>query len=265
MQNSLIQQKKSEVSRTSRSVLALILREMATTYGRSPGGYIWAIVEPVAAIALLSLVFGVVMRTPPLGNSFPLFYATGYLPFTLYTDVAGKCGSAIKFSRPLLAYPRVSFIDTILARYLLNTLTQVLVFYIIVTGILTLTDARAVLDLPSIGLGLLLASFLGVGIGCLNCYLTMEFPIWATIWSIINRPMFLISGIFFLYDDMPRFAQDILWYNPLLHVVGLTRSGFYATYDATYVSLPYVVSIAGVSLILGLLLLRRNYKRLLQK
>ena len=30
-----------------RAIGALILREMATSYGRSPGGYIWAILEPV--------------------------------------------------------------------------------------------------------------------------------------------------------------------------------------------------------------------------
>ena len=28
---------------TLRTITALILREMATTYGRSPGGYVWAI------------------------------------------------------------------------------------------------------------------------------------------------------------------------------------------------------------------------------
>jgi capsular polysaccharide transport system permease protein len=33
-----------------RTIVALIMREMATSYGRSPGGYIWAIAEPVAGI-----------------------------------------------------------------------------------------------------------------------------------------------------------------------------------------------------------------------
>ena len=42
-----------------RVVFALIIREMSTTYGRSAGGYIWAILEPVGAIALMSLVEGV--------------------------------------------------------------------------------------------------------------------------------------------------------------------------------------------------------------
>jgi hypothetical protein len=47
-----------------RTITALILREMATTYGRSPGGYLWAVLEPVAGVALLSLVFSLALRNP---------------------------------------------------------------------------------------------------------------------------------------------------------------------------------------------------------
>ena len=41
---------------TVRTSVALMLREMVTTYGRSPGGYIWAVVEPVAAATALRAV-----------------------------------------------------------------------------------------------------------------------------------------------------------------------------------------------------------------
>ena len=37
-----------------RAIGALILREMATTYGRSPGGYAWALIEPVVGTAVLT-------------------------------------------------------------------------------------------------------------------------------------------------------------------------------------------------------------------
>ena len=67
-----------------RAIGALVLREMATTFGRSPGGWLWAVAEPVAVIALLSFAFSLAFRSPSLGTSFPLFYATGYLPFLLF-------------------------------------------------------------------------------------------------------------------------------------------------------------------------------------
>ncbi|MFT7592933.1 MAG: capsular polysaccharide transport system permease protein, partial [Paracoccaceae bacterium] len=80
--------------------MALILREMSTRYGRTPGGYIWSILEPLAAILVLSVGFSLVMRTPSLGTSFLLFYATGYLPFNLYQTVSGTVSKSILFSKP---------------------------------------------------------------------------------------------------------------------------------------------------------------------
>ncbi len=62
---------------TGRAVMALILREMATSYGRSPGGYAWAVLEPLAGIALLTVVLSVAFHAPPLGSSFALFYIFG--------------------------------------------------------------------------------------------------------------------------------------------------------------------------------------------
>ena len=92
---------------SARAVMALILREMATTYGRSPGGYLWAIIEPVFGIAILSLVFSALVRAPALGISFPMFYATGMLPFLLYSSVQGKVAGGLTYSRALLAYPDI--------------------------------------------------------------------------------------------------------------------------------------------------------------
>ena len=44
----------------------LALREIATTYGRSPGGYVWALADPILGVALLTLVFDVLMNGYPV-------------------------------------------------------------------------------------------------------------------------------------------------------------------------------------------------------
>ncbi len=250
---------------TTRSITALVLREMATTYGRSPGGYIWAILEPIGAIAILTLVFSLLLRSPSLGTNFPLFYATGFLPFALYTTLAAKISQSIRFSRPLLAYPSVTYMDAILARLLLTLLTQVTVFYIIISGLHMIYDLRTVLDLPTILLSLAMATAMGFAVGVFNCFLTSVLPVWENIWQIINRPLFLLSGVFFLYEDLPGVGQDYLWYNPLIHVTGVMRAGFYPTYDATYVSLIYFFAIALGLSTLGLILLGRYHRHILNE
>lgn len=248
---------------TARTLLALILREMSTRYGRSPGGYIWAVVEPMAMILLLSVGFSLLLRSPSLGNSFILFYATGYLPFVLYMNVSNAVARAIPFSKPLLFYPGVTWLDAILARFVLNTLTGVMVAYILLAAILQLTDTRIVLDMVPILQAMALAALLALGIGTINAFLTLYFPIWEITWSIINRPLFLASAIFYIYEDLPPLAQDILWFNPLIHITGWMRTGFYPMYNAPYVSLVYVLAIALVTLAMGLMLLRRHSRTLL--
>ncbi len=248
-----------------RTITALILREMSTRYGRTPGGYLWGIVEPMAAILILSVAFSLVMRAPALGTSFLLFYATGYLPFSLFLTLSNTIGRAINFSRPLLKYPAVTWVDAVLARFLLNSLTGILIAALLLSGILLIIDGRAVLDFPPIVIAMATAMLLGLGVGVLNCALSGLFPIWEVIWSIITRPLFLASGVIFLYDNLPPLARDILWYNPLIHVIGRMRTGFYSTYSAPQVNEIYVLSVALICLVLGLILLGRYHRDILNR
>lgn len=248
---------------TGRTIIALILREMSTRYGRSPGGYLWALLEPLGAVALMALAFSLLMRHPALGTSFLLFYATGHLPFTLYQSVMNVVARSLNYSRPLLMYPAVTWLDAVIARFLLNTLTGMMVSYILLTAIISLTDTGAVLQIGPILMAALMAAALGLGVGCLNCVLNGLFPTWEMIWSIATRPLFLASGVLILYEDMPRVLQDILWYNPLLHVTGEMRRGFYPMYSADYVSPVYVFLIALTCIAAGLVFLSRYHRTIL--
>lgn len=249
---------------TFRTVWALMLREMSTRYGRTPGGYIWAIIEPMGTIFLLAIGFSLIVRSPSLGNSFVLFYATGFLPFNIYQQITVMVSRSLIFSRPLLYYPAVSWIDAVLARFILNALTGIMVSYLIMVILLSFTETRTVLEIPPILLGLTLAIVLGFGVGVMNCALTGLFPTWELIWSIATRPLFLASGIIFVYEDMPRVIQDVLWYNPLMHITGIMRSGFYPMYAPQYVSVTYVLLVALVTAGFGLLLLGRYHREILE-
>jgi capsular polysaccharide transport system permease protein len=242
-----------------------MLREMSTRYGRTPGGYIWAILEPVGALVVLSLVFSLLVRSPPLGNSFILFYASGYLVFIIYGNIAGQVQASINFSKPLLMYPAVSWIDAVLARFFLNFLTNVTVMVVVFFGVLHFTSASANLTYGPMVLAALLAGGLGLGIGTLNCLLVGLFPVWGQIWGIVTRPLFLVAGVIFIYENMPPTVQDVLWYTPWIHITGLFRTGVYPTYSPDYISIPLVMAWILIPLALGLILLRRHYQDILNR
>jgi len=213
---------------------------------------------------LLSIGFSLVMRSPALGNSFLLFYATGFLPFNLYQRLANTVGTSLPFSRNLLTYPAVSWFDAISARFVLNTMTQLLVSYVLMVGILVVIDSPVVLSFGPILFAFACAALLGLGVGLVNAVLFGLVPVWQPIYRILNRPLFLASGIILIYESMPPLAQDILWWNPLLHITGRAHEGFFAMYTPQYVVNAYPIGWGLVLTALGLLLLRRHHARILQ-
>jgi len=248
-----------------RTIIALVLREMATSYGRSPGGYLWAVAEPVAGIALLTFIFSMGFQAPPLGPSFALFYASGLVPFLVYIDISNKLSQAINFSAPLLTYPRVTLADAVLARLILNAATQAVVVCLVMIPLLLIIDTQARIEIVQIAIAAGLAMLLGFGVGAVNCFLVTRFPVWQRIWSILNRPMFLLSCIVFTFESTPQPYRDWLWYNPIVHIVGVMRTGLYPGYDASYVSLVYVCFFSLICAVVGFFLIWRFKNDLLNR
>ncbi len=251
--------------RISRTVSALMVREMSTTYGRTAFGYLWAILEPAAGILLLTLVFSLALRAPGLGTNFPLYYASGLLPFLAFFDLSSKISGALRFSKPLLTLPAVTYIDAIIARLLLNSLTQLMVISVVVTLIIMLYQLDVHIDFAACAFSLGMAIFLGLSVGTMNSFLFLTFPFWERMWNVVTRPMFFMSCVFFLFESVPLPFRDYLWYNPLVHIVGQFRKGIFVTYSPDYVSPKYVLGISLCLLAGGLLLLKRHHLTLLDQ
>lgn len=247
-----------------RIIFALILREMGAKTGESRWSYLWAVAEPLGGIVLLTIAFGIMLVRPPIGHNFALFYATGVMPFSLYSAVAATVANSLQANRGLLTYPVVTILDTILARWILETLTNIVIALVLFTGIFWIYDLHLILRYDRLIQAFGVASLLGLGVGTLNCVLFFYFPIWRNIWSILNRPMFLISAVMFTFDSLPPDVRAWMHYNPLIHVVGEARVGFFGTYRGDYVNLPYVLGFSAALFLLGAILIQRNHARLIQ-
>lgn len=248
-----------------RAVFALMLREMGSTHGKALGGYAWKIAEPVLGIALFSYVASLAFRSPSLGNNFAIYFAAGFLPFVTFNDVHRRVAGSINHSRQLLAYPAVTFVDAIIARFLLAFMTQIVVFYLIVVGVEMIYDTDTSYRFPRLVMGMCIAASVGFGVGVANCFFWHYFPVWQRIWRILTRPLFILSGVLFIYEDVPETYQGLIWWNPLIHATGYTRSGFFANYDAEWVSFIYVFAFSLIPGVVGLFLLYHFHRRILQQ
>jgi capsular polysaccharide transport system permease protein len=242
--------------RTFRVLGALMIREMITRYGRSWGGYIWAILEPAGVVAVLTLAMGAFLRHPPIGKSFALFYASGYMVFYCFNSISGQSGTAVTVNRELLQLPMVRPLDAVIARFILTSLTLICVALLIFGTILTFTHS-------GVDVGRLLRAFfavgiLGLGVGTTNAVLFAFVPVWRQVWTMLTAPLMIISGTFFLFSNMPSNIQKILIWNPLIHISGEMRMAFYPTYRGDYINIGYPIGVGFALVLIGMALVLRN-------
>ncbi len=251
------QEPKSRRFRTLRVIAALILREIGSSDARSSLGFLWSVIDPIATVAILTIAFSLITRTPPLGTSFPLYYMTGVVVFHIYSHIANRVSGSIRFSKQLLGFPAVTVMDALFARFILNYLLNIVVFFVLSYGIIYFYDLRVNIDYGPVILALTMAGALAIGIGTFNSVMFMLFPTYEHLWGMLNRPMVILSGVLILIESLPDWLFNILWWNPAAHIVAEMRNGFYPFYDASWVSPFYVFIVASVAFVAGLINLQR--------
>ena len=147
--------------RMARVIGALILRETGSRDSRASLGFLWQVIEPVVSIAILSVLFSMISRSPPLGTNFPLYYVTGVVPFHLYASIGRQVSGSMRFSRNLLGLPAVTVVDLIMARFLLSALTNICIFIAMLVWLNTAYDLHLRPDMGALMLGLVMAMILG--------------------------------------------------------------------------------------------------------
>ncbi|MEK9570585.1 MAG: ABC transporter permease [Paracoccaceae bacterium] len=231
-----------EITIAFRLIMSLLKNELSRSETRSIGGFVWIILTPLGGILFLAFIFqaGLKIRTPGVGDSWMLFFATGLVPFTIYKDAMNRVSRSLAFNKGLLEYPPLTYIHAIVARALFSFLLSCALAVFTFTLIINLENLNVSISLPMIVLSILTAFSIGLSFGLVNCCLSL-YGTWRNLWKVLTRPLFLLSCIFYTYAAVPEVGKSIIWYNPIIHAVGFMRQGFYNVYDGYYLSLGYVL------------------------
>lgn len=194
---------------------------------------IWAVLEPVLAILILTALFYVIVPAPPLGDSFALFYASGVVPLMALQTVMQKMAIGLRANRTLLAFGRVGVVEVALAQFLSVALVQAVAGWLVIVAICSLTGWSLVGPFAHILTGLAVLCF---GAGLFSFWLGALFQSWPRVLAMILRPMVLVSGVFFLINGVGAPFADWLMWNPIVHVIMAFREGVYGFYTAPVAS-----------------------------
>ncbi|MBU2531579.1 MAG: ABC transporter permease [Alphaproteobacteria bacterium] len=225
-----------------RVIGALVLREMRVRYGRTQFGYVWALLEPIAYIAAITVIFTYLDRPPPFGSSMPLFFALGIIPFRLFNSIANQLTAAMQANLALLTYPIVREFDTVLARFILEVMTGLTVFILCVMGLYVYYELPWPSHPMRIIEGFMLICLLGFGIGLTNACIMRKFASWQNIFRMIMAPMIFLSGVFYSLASLPSEVRAIIAWNPVIHGIEIIRDGYYAHYRVVDLSEGYLLA-----------------------
>jgi lipopolysaccharide transport system permease protein len=88
----------------------LVAREIQGTYRQTALGFSWIFLRPVIQMALLSLVFGRVIRVPSEGVPYPLFALAALLPWMFFSNAVTKGARSLVDNLHLISkvyFPRI--------------------------------------------------------------------------------------------------------------------------------------------------------------
>ena len=244
-----------------RVISALTLRETRSRYGNKKLGFFWALFEPFAHIAVFIGIFSALGRSSPLGDNIGIFILTGIVPWLLFNNIVSSVMNGTQANKALMGYPQVMPLDIAISRITLDIATLLLVF-IFFLGVAIAMDIHIEIDnflqmVQPIGLLVLFAT----GVGLINAAITYYYPSYANIYSALSRPLYFMSGVFFTADFLSPEVYKYLYYNPLLHIMEWTRSGFYTSFNSHLYDPKYVITVSLCIFALGLVADRLTMKK----
>jgi capsular polysaccharide transport system permease protein len=252
----------SEVFLTS--VHAFLLREMKNQYGRFRLGYFWAVVEPGAMVAVLTILHAGLRgaSTPIYGEHPVVFFLFGAVPFFLFANCVARAQGVFESHKGLFNYRQIRPIDVILARCIIDALLMLGVLLTFLAGWWWMGRDLHIDDPLRLTAALISLFVLGMALGLVFEVLGTVFNDLKRTFNIAMRPLFFISGLFFTIDMIPESHRPLLTWNPVLHCVDIARDAVLPGYESPG-SLAYAwLCVAGL-LFTGLASYRRYLYQLL--
>jgi len=241
-------------------IYALLLRELSSRFGKSRGGFMWVLVEPIAHLLVpMTLIAFIRNRFVP-GVEYPVFLAYGFMPFLAFKAICLQILNGVNAAQGLLAYRQVLLMDVFIAKAMAYIVIQAVVFAIVLAGLALFGyDVLPPHPIELAGV-LVLTVTLAVGLGLVLAALASLIPDVRSVIVIMFMPLYLVSGVLFPVTRFPDEMLRWLAFNPVLHVVELSRVAAVEGYvPMKYLSIAYPVALAVVSMAMGLMLYRLRY------
>jgi ABC-2 type transport system permease protein len=238
-----------EIRRNRELIWALALKELRVRYKRSALGFMWALLNPLMMMVILTIVFSHIMRLPV--QSYAVFLLSALLPWTFFSQALSYSVESIVGNGELLKKVKVAKSVFPLAAVISNVLNFLmsLVPLVLILAVLRFPLHWTWIFLPVPMLALFLFT---LGCGFLCATLNVFYRDVSHVIQIILQAWFYLSPVMYSLEFLPQRFRGVFRLNPMLYLLNEFRMAIY------YGQMPTMQSIAA-SLAIGLGFLIAGY------
>lgn len=241
-----------------RVIGALLMREVVTRYGRHNIGVLWLIVEPM----LFTLGVAALWQVARMHSEGPIpvigFAVTGYSTVLLWRNASNRCAKAIEPNLSLMYHRHVKVLDIFAARVILELAGATASLAVLSCFFIGWGAMRAPLDLLTVVVSWLLLCWFSAALGLIVGAVSERSELFERVWHIVTYLMFPLSGAVYMVHWLPKQAQEVVLWFPMVHGVEGLRHGYFGSTIPTYEQ-PFFFLICNLGMTLfGLILVRQT-------
>jgi len=240
-----------------RIVGALILREMATRYGRTGLGFAWIVGEPLLFCFGVMILWSFTKSPYEHGIRLAPFVMTGYMSLIMIRHMISLLSTALQSNLGLLYHRRITPMHILSARIILELAGSTTAFLIVYLVLLSLEQVSPPFNYLLLYQGWFTLAWVASGLALVLAGLAMRFEVFERMIGLISYAMIPLSGVFFMVAWVPPAAQKIYLTVPFVHGVEMMRAAVFGEFVVTHYDPLYPIiwgaclNIAGLLLIAG--------------
>ena len=233
-----------------RDLIAILTsNNMTTRYKRSVLGVAWTLLEPLGMMLVMTVVFSTIMsRNVP---SFPTFLFSGMTVWTFFSQATNKSMIDLVGSWRILQkvyVPNTAFVIAGVLSALVNMVLSIGIMFFVML-VTQHPFSWALLFLP---ISMILAGMFTLGVALILTAISIFFNDIKSIYTIVLKFTFYLSGIFYTMDKFSEPFRTILTWNPTHILIILFRDPVYYGRIPSVPVLVYFSVLASVILMIGL-------------
>jgi len=240
-------------------IWALAVKELRVRYKRSALGFLWALLNPLLMMVILTMVFSTLMRVPV--HDYPIFLISTLLPWTFFSQSLAYSADSIVSNGELLKKVYVSKVVFPIAAVVSNLINFCLSM---IPLLLLLVIFRFPFYWTWLYLLIPLISLILFTLGCSFFFsmVNVFFRDMAHILQVVLQAWFYFCPIIYSLDFVPSRYRILFRLNPLLYPLNGFRLAIYYGLLPTLQSMAASLACGIVALVIGYGLFRRSQDNL---